>query len=676
MKKYIIHIIIVLFSLYPAIAFTFPEDSLKYDCEVWFTSEVLQIGYIHFYADAFPQPADIYNWDFGDGTTGTGEDIEHYFDPVLGDSFIVTLVGTLYDTISQDSCVAEYQEEVWVYNGGSDCVNFFGFSTEDNISFTFYGEAIPEAFFYLWDFGDGQTATGPEVEHTFDPILYDSVEVSLYTLAFDPVFNDTCEAWSSIVIPIGDSYECTAFFTYTENAADPFTFSFFDESTGMNLNRIWSFGDSTFSAEQNPVHTFPFPGDYLVCLTVWNDSLFCTDTYCVVVTVEGEPLVAGFTYELDSLSQTQNKFLFTDITTGNPDSWLWDFGDGTTSGEMNPVHIFNESGYYNVCLTVSRNISGWIVYDSYCEVVITPEYFDFGGVTYLGEFPMNNSGVTSDTGVAYLYRKVGNDAVAIDTNLFYQYGYYWFAGVLQGDYIVKLKLTEGSLHYDDYLPSYYVNSYSWKEATSIALTDSSSYAFNIFLPEIQETEVGTGSISGYIKTTGDCLEGDLSGITVILFNQNNTVIGFAETGSEGLWTFNNLPIGEYSLYAEATGLSTVKVDTSLSEASSQLNDVELTVDCENSVGYPQYFETGFYVSDVYPNPIRDKFNIEVDVDHNSEISVTVYSVTGQKLIEQKNRVQSGSNIITINSAFLPRGSYLLSVSSNKTKSFVYRKFVK
>ncbi|MEZ4918203.1 MAG: PKD domain-containing protein [Saprospiraceae bacterium] len=45
---------------------------------------------------------------------------------------------------------------------------------------------------------------------------------------------------------------------------------------------------------------------------------------------------------------------FTDLSAYEPDEWLWDFGDGTTSQDTNPVHNFPSAGLFNVCLTVSN----------------------------------------------------------------------------------------------------------------------------------------------------------------------------------------------------------------------------------------------------------------------------------------------------------------------------------
>lgn len=45
---------------------------------------------------------------------------------------------------------------------------------------------------------------------------------------------------------------------------------------------------------------------------------------------------------------------FTDASAGSPISWLWDFGDGTTSTDVNPTKVYTSSGSYTVRLTVTE----------------------------------------------------------------------------------------------------------------------------------------------------------------------------------------------------------------------------------------------------------------------------------------------------------------------------------
>ncbi len=55
---------------------------------------------------------------------------------------------------------------------------------------------------------------------------------------------------------------------------------------------------------------------------------------------------------------------FTDMSTGSPTSWSWDFGDGNTSTVQNPTHTYNEAGNYIVTLTVENSAGSTTVTDS------------------------------------------------------------------------------------------------------------------------------------------------------------------------------------------------------------------------------------------------------------------------------------------------------------------------
>jgi serine protease len=66
---------------------------------------------------------------------------------------------------------------------------------------------------------------------------------------------------------------------------------------------------------------------------------------------ENQPPTAGFTYTTSDLTAT-----FTDTSTdsdGSVVSWIWDFGDGTTSTAQNPSHTYAAGGTYSVILTVT-----------------------------------------------------------------------------------------------------------------------------------------------------------------------------------------------------------------------------------------------------------------------------------------------------------------------------------
>jgi PKD repeat protein len=68
------------------------------------------------------------------------------------------------------------------------------------------------------------------------------------------------------------------------------------------------------------------------------------------VTVNPIPPVIGFNSN-KSVIITNNPIQFTSTNTGGTvNNWYWDFGDGTTSTEQNPVHIYKKPGIYSVML--------------------------------------------------------------------------------------------------------------------------------------------------------------------------------------------------------------------------------------------------------------------------------------------------------------------------------------
>jgi len=127
--------------------------------------------------------------------------------------------------------------------------------------------------------------------------------------------------------------------------------SFHDTSTGAPSSWLWNFGDQDSSTDQDPQHAYSTAGSFTVRLTVGSAS--GTDSTTKVITVASNQPVAGFTSSPSSPSVNQ-PVSFVDTSTGGPSSWLWDFGDQSSSTEKNPVHVFTAAGTFNVTLTVSN----------------------------------------------------------------------------------------------------------------------------------------------------------------------------------------------------------------------------------------------------------------------------------------------------------------------------------
>jgi len=121
-----------------------------------------------------------------------------------------------------------------------------------------------------------------------------------------------------------------------------------DVSTGSPVSWSWDFGDTTTSTLQNPVHTYSSGGIYSVTLTVTSAN-GCQDIITKVITVFGLNLIAGFSATTECLG---NSTQFADSTIGSPVNWNWDFGDGNSSTQQNPIYLYTTPGTYNVQLVV------------------------------------------------------------------------------------------------------------------------------------------------------------------------------------------------------------------------------------------------------------------------------------------------------------------------------------
>jgi PKD repeat protein len=137
----------------------------------------------------------------------------------------------------------------------------------------------------------------------------------------------------------------------------PLTVQFTDRSTNNPTSWAWDFqkDDTVDSTLQNPAYTYTSAGTYTVNLTASNAAGNDTRTKAGLITVqEAVPAApsADFAANITSGS-VPLAVLFSDSSTGDITSWLWDFGDGNSSPQQNPVHTYTSSGTYTINLTVS-----------------------------------------------------------------------------------------------------------------------------------------------------------------------------------------------------------------------------------------------------------------------------------------------------------------------------------
>jgi PKD repeat protein len=274
-------------------------------------------------------------------------------------------------------------------------VQFVNTSTHSNLPGTWVS--------YSWDFGDGNTfntSTTMLINHSYNNggmygvCLTISVQDSNGVLCND-MYCDT------IVVNSSGGLGCAASFTSTSSAGN--TVDFTNTSTqsgGSNyVNYSWNFGDGSFATGLNPTHTYSASGQYAVCLTMFSmDTLTgdsCLSSFCDSVYAMGSsnPTFCTASYWVDTTTSSAAAINVynnsTPLTSASyVTTYLWDFGDGSSSTQQFPTHSYASSGLYNLCLTiisVDQNLDTCT--DTYCHTL---------GVDSLGQvtFKTNGPGFT------------------------------------------------------------------------------------------------------------------------------------------------------------------------------------------------------------------------------------------------------------------------------------------
>ncbi len=130
--------------------------------------------------------------------------------------------------------------------------------------------------------------------------------------------------------------------------------NFTDLSSDTPTSWLWNFGDGNTSTQQNPSHSYASPGTYEVILSATNADGTGSVTKVDYITVYNPtPPVADFTVDDATPSNTQ-VVQFTDLSTGIPTAWAWNFGDGGTATSQNPTHAYGASGVYDVTLVATN----------------------------------------------------------------------------------------------------------------------------------------------------------------------------------------------------------------------------------------------------------------------------------------------------------------------------------
>ncbi|MEI7662822.1 MAG: PKD domain-containing protein, partial [Bacteroidota bacterium] len=435
-------------------------------------------------------------WNFGDPASGangtsTAQNPTHTYSSPGIYTTCLTVHGsdsTCYDVVCQTivagsggNCQAQFSYIIPL-GGPPTVVEFTDLSTTASGAITTW----------IWNFGDGSVQTvsfpgNPNVSHTYAQNGNYAVCLTIHGT------DSTCFDTKCDTLFLGNSTGCHAnFYTSVPTPANS-PVLFMDASTTGGSGQIaswnWNFGDPTSgsantSTLQNPSHTYISAGSYTVCLTIHGADSTCYDMICKTVIVEGnQGCQANFSYTCTAPTFTNVQF--TDLSTGNPTGWMWNFGDGTASTLQNPAHTFATAGNFNVCLTITGNNCT----STFCRIVVVSDstnYHQLYGQVFAGTFPVSLGMV-----MIFSFDTTANYQPFVEVSPIDSNGVYYFTLVPDGNYYI-LAIPFDS---NGFLPTYYGNVISWQQASLISLGTPAN-PYNISLVPSDQMTGGPGSASG------------------------------------------------------------------------------------------------------------------------------------------------------------------------------------
>ena len=198
---------------------------------------------------------------------------------------------------------------------------------------------------WRWEFGDGITSDEQNPVHTY----YEEGSYTVSLFVSNSSGSDSITKTDYITV---HKRPIALFTASSTNLAVGEIITFTDQSLNNPTSWLWDFGNGDTSTDQNPTYAYNEVGTYTIALTVSNEYGDNTNTKSGYITIGRAP-DAEFSATPTEITEVMN-VEFTDESLNTPTSWNWDFGDGSSSTEQNPIHTYYDAGTYTVELTVSN----------------------------------------------------------------------------------------------------------------------------------------------------------------------------------------------------------------------------------------------------------------------------------------------------------------------------------
>ena len=451
---------------------------------------------------------------------------------------------------------------------------------------------------FVWDFGDGSGGSQTNPSHT-----YAADGTYIVVLTATNSCGSTTYTQNVVIITSPNA----GFTASTTTGCAALTVQFTDLSSGNTTAWNWTFpgGTPATSTAQNPTVVYSTPGVYDVTLVASTTAGSSTYTQPAFITVLGPPM-ASFT------STTNGSTVSFTNSSSNATSYLWNFGDGSTSSEVNPSHTYVGDSMYTVILTATNNCGSTT----------------FTSGTDISSAPTAAFTVNSMMGCAPFTAQFTNQSSANATT---------YAWLFQGGSPATSAAANPAV--------------MWSQAGTYAVQ---LIVFNSSGSDTASTSITVAALPAAAFTM------QAMGLSVVFSNTSANGVNYEWNFGDG----TNSNVANPTHVYTAAGTYTVELTVSNACGAATLQQtITITTVGAAEPGWLSQFR-------VYPNPNPGLFTVDMQGAAQREVEFTLYNAIGQLVRREVADFGTGNLHQLLDCSALPAAIYTLRVRAGAQSTYV------
>jgi PKD repeat protein len=535
-------------------------------------------------------------------------------------SYTINITGAITPTCSLISNFASSQ-------GANGLVNFNNTSTG-----TVGGTT------YLWNFGDATNSTSFSPAHT-----YTSNGSYTVSLAANNNFTASCASTKTAVVVVNSICNLAANFTYTLGANGLVNFTSTSIGTNSFTNYRWTFGNGIVLSGNNmtsTAQTYTANGTYVVTLKDSTSNPACVSQISQTINIGNVVNPCNLSANFSGAG-TNGVFNFNNTSTGTSAgvTYLWNFGDATTSPSVSPSHTYTNAGNYTVTVSANNNYSyscvstkTTVISVSICS--LASNFTHTVGANGLVNFSSTSTGTNALTGYSWNFGD-GNNGNGANTSHVYNNGNY-IATLNAVNYSVNPSCSDTSSH----AITVNTNTCIANANFSIAPTATAQY-WNVI-------PAAPANVSSAIWTWGDG-------------SSSNTLYTSHQYSAAG--TYSICLTVAVNCGATSSHCSSYYIFRSSEQDNSAMiyvNVIDPYIFMANS-----NIEMKSILYTIYPNPSNGDFNLNVSGLDYGLVKVSISNIIGTQVFETEVEASNGSLSKELHVNYLSNGIYFVKINSGK-----------